>query len=62
MSQGDFIDAAMLQELEAALVQQIEFKARNSPNSNSSNSSTKETHKDKTDSDKTYEDWQRKCK
>lgn len=51
MSQGDFIDAAMLQELEGALVQQIELKARKN--------STKEAHNDK---DKGYEDWQRKCK
>ena len=52
MSHEEFIDAAMLQELEAALVQQIEFKARNS-----SKSETEKAHKDKG-----YEDWQRKCK
>lgn len=53
MSQGEFIDATMLQELEAALVQQIELKSRNS--STNLNNSTMEAH------DKGYEDWQRKC-
>lgn len=51
MSQGQYIDRAKLQEMEAALVQQIESKA--------CTNMVKEVHHIKGEG---YKDWQRKCK
>lgn len=51
MSKGEYIDRAKLQEMEAALVQQIESKA-----------CTNMVKEKRYVKDGVYKDWQRRCK